>query len=72
MTTITNVVAAAANVGGDQNPETTGLPTPVVISVVNPIVVTSVVNSITTPVVPGGPLNHHESLEKFTRVNFKR
>ncbi|XP_028074665.1 uncharacterized protein LOC114277046 [Camellia sinensis] len=58
MATVTDA-AAAANVGEDQNPGATSLPT----SVVNPVV---------TPTVPGGPLNYHEHLEKFTEVNFKR
>ncbi|GMP33233.1 hypothetical protein CsSME_00006648 [Camellia sinensis var. sinensis] len=72
MTTITDAATTAANVGGDQNPEATGLSTPAVTSMVNHVVVTSMVNSITTPIIPRGPFNHHECTEKFTRVNFKR
>ncbi|KAL7238612.1 hypothetical protein ACSBR2_004661 [Camellia fascicularis] len=68
MATITDT----ANVGGDQNPGSIGLPTLVVTFVVNLVVVTSPVNLVAISAVSGGPLNHHERLEKFTRVNFNR
>ncbi|KAL7214964.1 hypothetical protein ACSBR1_027196 [Camellia fascicularis] len=72
MTTVTDVVAVA-NVGGDQNPRATGLPTlAAVTSVVNLVAVTSMVNPVAAPAIPGRPLNHHKRSEKFTGVNFKR
>ena len=63
MATITNATATA-NVGGDLNPGSTGLPTPTI--------VTFVVNPGGTSTVPGGPLSHHERPEKFAGINFKR
>ena len=63
MATITDA-ATTANVGGDLNPKAIGLSIP--------IAVTSVVNPSVTPVVPGGPLSHHERPKKFAGVNFKR
>ncbi|GMP84731.1 hypothetical protein CsSME_00038146 [Camellia sinensis var. sinensis] len=73
MATMTDAaVAATTNVGRDQNPGSTGLPTPTMTFVVNLVAVTSVVNPVATPAVLGGLLNHHERPKKFTRVNFKR
>ncbi|KAL7212207.1 hypothetical protein ACSBR2_014973 [Camellia fascicularis] len=72
MAIVTDATVAATNVGGNQNPRTTGLPTPTATSVVNPVIVTFVDNPVVTPVITRRPLNHHERPEKFTRVNFKR
>ncbi|XP_028053846.1 uncharacterized protein LOC114258157 [Camellia sinensis] len=63
--TVTNVAAAVANVGRDQNLGTTCLPTPTRTSVVNLAAVTSVVNPVAISVVPKGPFNHYERRENF-------
>ncbi|GMP88041.1 hypothetical protein CsSME_00040172 [Camellia sinensis var. sinensis] len=63
MTTVTDAATDATNVDGDRHPETTGLPTPTV---------TSVVNLVATPAVLEGPLNHYKRPKKFIGVNFKR